>query len=723
MKYVKPLLSAALAISASILLGSSIHAQTGTVTVQVTPRPANTFLPSQALGAGVDGLRQGDIARVYTPHNLQSMRSAGLRPLTYRLRTELGIEAWHWNPAGAWSEEGKSQGYWTSTAQPKAPILQCYGYRLPRRGSTVDQANNDGYSRLDDGDAGTFWKSNPYLDRHFTGEDNAKHPQWVLINLGKKRPIDAVQINWATPYAVRYQVQYWQGESGGEDAQSLDDTFGGGAWRTFPGGTVAHGRGGDVRLRLCARPIEARFVRVWMIAASGAAPAGSRDVRDGLGYAIREIGVGALGAQGEFHDWIRHTKDGKTQTPIFASSTDPWHRAGDLDPHVEQPGFDRVFASGLTNGLPMMTPAGVLYDTPDNAVAEVKYLKARGYPVTQVELGEEPDGQYVSPEDYGALYVQWADALHRVDPALKLGGPSFQTAVDGWLAWPDARGNSSWLNRFLGYLKARGHSADFAFFSFEWYPFDNVCGPPAPQLASEPGMLENALARLQREGLSRHIPWYVTEYGYSAFAGQVEMEMPGALLNAEIAAQFLTLGGSGAYAYGYEPNVPIHEVEDCETWGNLALWLADDESQARRPLPTYYAARLLTEQWAQPGTAAPHKVYRAVSDVRSRLGLPLVTAYAVARPDGQWSVLLINKDPIKAHPVSVRFQTGGASASFSGPVDLYQYSSAQYAWHANKAHGFPDQDRLPAHRRAAPGLFTLPPFSLSVVRGRVPGLP
>ena len=76
------------------------------------------------------------------------------------------------------------------------------------------------------------------------------------------------------------------------------------------------------------------------------------------------------------------------------------------------------------------------------------------------------------PEDYAALYVQWATALHEVDPTLKLGGPSFQGVNRDIEVWPDANGKVSWTRRFIGYLKQQGRMKDLAFFSFEPYPMD-----------------------------------------------------------------------------------------------------------------------------------------------------------------------------------------------------------------------------------------------------------
>ncbi len=67
-----------------------------TLTVRFRPgRPLHRFLPSHALGAGIDGHNGGEQERQLTPANIQAMLSAGLTSLDYRLRTELAIDAWH----------------------------------------------------------------------------------------------------------------------------------------------------------------------------------------------------------------------------------------------------------------------------------------------------------------------------------------------------------------------------------------------------------------------------------------------------------------------------------------------------------------------------------------------------------------------------------------------------------------------------------------------------
>src|SRR6267378_8705535 len=192
-------------------LTSKPHGETTKITVWFKPGyPVARFVPSHAFGAALDGHEKGEVDRMLSSKNVKEMLTAGLKPISYRLRTELAVEAWHWNPKGTWSEPGRRQGYWISSVPGKTgeSISVSYGYRLPRRGSTTDQANDDGYSRLDDGDLNSFWKSNPYLDEHFTKENNSKLPQWVLIDLGTEKSIDAIQINWAKPFARLYEVEY-----------------------------------------------------------------------------------------------------------------------------------------------------------------------------------------------------------------------------------------------------------------------------------------------------------------------------------------------------------------------------------------------------------------------------------------------------------------------------------------------------------------------------------
>jgi hypothetical protein len=73
------------------------------------------------------------------------------------------------------------------------------------------------------------------------------------------------------------------------------------------------------------------------------------------------------------------------------------------------------------------------------------------------------------------------------------------------------------------------------------------------------------IRRLETEGVPRDIPWIISEYGYSSFVGEGDIELPAALVYAEIVPQFLTLGGSAAYFYGLEPRHPVRELKECDT--------------------------------------------------------------------------------------------------------------------------------------------------------------
>jgi len=673
--------------------------------------PINYCVPPQALGAGIDGHEKGECAQMFTDKNIAAMLSAGLGPLTYRLRTELAGDVWHWNPRGTWSNPQHQCGYWRSDDSLGEPINVSYGYRLPRRGNTIDQANDDGYSRISDGDEESFWKSSPYLEPHFTGEPEDAHPQWVVIDLGASRKVNAIHIRWGAPYANKFKVEYWPGD----DPMHLhaDDND---QWQPFAHGNVDDADGGDRLIRLAERPRSVRFVRVLMSHSSQTCLQASNDIRDRLGFAIREIELGNIDKQNHFHDHVRHARDRHRQTIIYVSSTDPWHRQEDIDFSIEQPGLDFILQSKLANGLPVLVPVAVLYDTPENAAAEINYLLRRNYGLEGIELGEEPDGQWASPEDYAALYAGVARRLTALNSQLKLGGPSLQNFEDQLLTWADSSGNRSWMNRFLKYI--RSAKAPFDFFSFEFYPFDNICADAASQLRETPKCLSAMFASLRADGVPTSISWMMTEYGYSVFAGRHEVDIEGALFNADTLGTFLNLGGAKAYLYGYEPNYLQDELK-C-SWGNLMMLQLDPKNAKVNPLSAYHAADLITKEWMQP-TNDTHQIF-AVTVRQSGAKSSVVSVYAVRRPDKQWALLAINKDPNRAAQLNVQFKIPGAQqpVTLAGEVDLIQFSRQQYAWHADGPNGYPIRSLPPARfTREASSSYELSPYSLTVIRGKI----
>lgn len=695
-----------------VLTAQATSAFAQTVRVDATPgRAINAFDPDSALGSSIDVLSRTDINRVYTPHIIQEALSAGWGPITYRNNTELRMAAWHWTENGTWSDAAHRSGYFTGSTDLKEPIRYILAYALPHRGFATSGDRPVAGPNL------TYWKSNPYLTRKFTGESDTLLPQWVVVDLQAEKPVSAVRIAWASPYATTYQVEYWVGT----DALDFD---GGpkGEWKAFPSGALKNAQGGTVTLKVTDAPVSTRYVRILMTESSNSCDEhGPDDVRNCVGYAIQHIAAGTLGANGAFLEVAK--KSDERPTTYCVSSIDPWHSEEDVNNSgsYQHSGFDLFFTSGLTNNLPAIIPVTMLYGTPDDAAAQIAYIEKRGYSIGYIEMGEEPDGKHAMPEDYAALYLQWARALHKVDPTLRLGGPVFEGVNEDIRLWPDAHGRTSWMGRFVDYLKAHGRLADLSFVSFEHYPFE-PCDITWKTLYSEPRLMKHILQVWRDDGVPNNVPLIVTESHVSWSLTGPMTTIFGALWLADNIGSFFEGGGA---AFFHSPIQPQGVRNTCLGWSSWSNFVSDETYEIKGYTSTYFAAHMINLEWVQH-RAGLHQMFPSSTDITDASGNLLVTSYAVHRPDGNWSLMLVNRDETNPHTVRVVFADARSkrNTSFSGPVTFVTFGSEQYVWINDGPNSHPDPDHAPVATLlpGPPSTFTLPKASITVLRGRVAGL-
>ncbi|HXB67770.1 MAG TPA: discoidin domain-containing protein [Candidatus Acidoferrales bacterium] len=687
---------AVIGLGVGLFLCMAGGARAQSIVVDSAPSHAvNTFSPFRALGGAIDRLRGGatreenekHTERLLTGPVLKELLGAGWQTVTYRQNTELMIEAWHWNPRGAWSNAARQEGYFTGSAEPTTEkILHSWAYPLPHRGAT--QGDGNGWSRLTDGDLKSYWKSNPYLTKAYTGEDDSLHPQWVMIDLGAKVDVNAIKIAWADPYARRYYVQFWTGEQAPFYAGINK-----GAWQTFPMGTITDGKGGVPLLKLMNWKIPVRYLRIWMTQSSNTCDThGPQDKRNCVGYAIDELYIGTVSDDGQFTDIVKHLPS-RQQTITWPSSVDPWHAASDLDyGRGDQIGFDFFFNCGVTRGLPAMIPIAILYAIPEDAANEIAYLYKRKYPISWIEMGEEADGQRVLPEDYATLYLQFASAIHKLVPGAPLGGPAYEGTAGDVDSWADANGKVSFLGRFVDYLKARGRLQDFKFFSFEHYPCYNRPCTEWSSLYDEPEAVNRVIQAWKDNGLPPNVPFFMTEG--NDLRDNVTGTVKAGLWLADYVGAMMTAGAGGTYYFHY-----IASAGRGGGGGGGGFLAVNEDNRVTTYTPQYLATQVITREWVQP-VDAMHKLFRVSSDVKDKDGHILVTAYAVARPDGQWSVMLVNKDRDNDHAVKVNFADPVTSHDryYTGAVDRVVFGAAEYVWHPDPVPAGPDGTAPPAGR-------------------------
>jgi hypothetical protein len=223
----------------------------------------------------------------------------------------------------------------------------------------------------------------------------------------------------------------------------------------------------------------------------------------------------------------------------------------------------------------------------------------------------------------------------------------------------------------------------------------------------------------REDGVPANVPFFITESNLSSASSEAYMDIWGGLWLADYIGAFLSGGGSAVYYFHYMPE-PTGRGHNGSP-GTFNFFSADRDFKIKQPLSQYFVSQLLNLEWVQPGDGA-HKIFPAASDIRDGAGHVLVTTYAVLRPDGQWSLLIINKDQENAHTVSISFDDAAkkSGATFTGPVSVTTFGKAQYAWHPNLNGGTADPDGpvLKSNANATASTeFSLPAASVTVLRG------
>jgi hypothetical protein len=224
----------------------------------------------------------------------------------------------------------------------------------------------------------------------------------------------------------------------------------------------------------------------------------------------------------------------------------------------------------------------------------------------------------------------------------------------------------------------------------------------------------------REDGVPANVPMFITESNISSAASESSVDIFGALWLADYVGAFLTAGGNGLYYFHYIPSGVHRGCNNSDA--TFGLFAVNDQHQLTQPLGQFFASQLINLQWLEPGEQA-HEIYSAASNIRDGAGHTLVTAYAVKRPDGQWALLIINKDQENSHHVKVSFEDveNGHEHSFAGAVDMLTFGRTQYNWDPLRKVAAPDGP--PVMSKIVAGAdthFELPAASIVVLKGKMP---
>jgi len=239
------------------------------------------------------------------------------------------------------------------------------------------------------------------------------------------------------------------------------------------------------------------------------------------------------------------------------------------------------------------------------------------------------------------------------------------------------------------------------------------------------------------DGVPKEVPLMVTENHLAAQLTGPMTTIFAALWLADNVGSFFEGGGAAFY---HSPIQPQGIQRSCLGWASWSNFVADEGGSDEGPnegydikvyTSPYFAAHMINLEWVQHHSGVHYMFPSAIdpkgNDIKDAEGNVLVTSYAVRRPDGNWSLMLVNRDESNPHTVRVQFEDSKSrqSGSFSGPVTFVTFGSEQYVWidDGPNSHADPDHPPIATTMAGSPQTaFTLPKASITVLRGKVAGL-
>jgi hypothetical protein len=367
---------------------------------------------------------------------------------------------------------------------------------------------------------------------------------------------------------------------------------------------------------------------------------------------LKSAGVQMMRYPGGSYGDIYHWQDNTAPGGFVAPNTD----------------FNTFMGSVQRVGAQPIIIANYGTGSPQEAAAWVQYANVeKGYGAKYWEIGNEiyGNGHYgatweadnhadKTPAGYANGVVAYASAMKAVDPSIKIGAVLTMPAN-----WPDGLvggGDAGTWNQAV--LSIAGPSIDFV--DLHWYPGNTSAG----DVLAKPNLIPDSVY-LVRQQIARFAGANAPNIGIALTETNSVVGVntqPGALYFADLTAGLLEQGVFTVDWWDvHNGPTAVSTIAGQTDFADMGLFSSATcvaggcEPALNTPFAPYYALGMLST-FAHPGD----QMIRAGTDQ------PLVTAHAVRRANGEVAVLLVNKDPDNAHPVTISY--AGLSPTGDAPT-------------------------------------------------------